>query len=84
MKRLNNKVFGNFKNIIQHFISVTDLNKRTSLIINDVIEKEEPYVIVKNNVPAVVLISIKEYSELTEARDKLQGLENENKENTKI
>lgn len=81
---MNNKVFGNFKNIIQHFISVTDLNKRTSLIINDVIEKEEPYVIVKNNVPAVVLISIKEYSELTEARDKLQGLENENKENTKI
>ncbi len=60
---------------INHMISVSDLGRgQASRVIQDVEKTKEQYIVVKNNKPQAVLISIEEYMNLMESKEELELL----------
>lgn len=60
---------------INHMISVSDLGRgQASRVIQDVEKSKEQYIVVKNNKPQAVLISIEEYMNLMESKEELELL----------
>ena len=58
---------------INHMISVSDLGRgQASRVIQDVEKSKEQYIVVKNNKPQAVLISIEEYMNLMESKEELE------------
>ena len=56
-------------------ISVSDLGRgQASRVIQDVEKTKEQYIVVKNNKPQAVLISIEEYMNLMESKEELELL----------
>lgn len=64
------------RNIIGKLISVSDLSRgMASKIIQKVGKDKEQYIVVKNNKPEAVILSVEEYMELMEAKEDLQLLQ---------
>lgn len=60
---------------INHMISVSDLGRgQASRVIQAVEKSKEQYIVVKNNKPQAVLISIEEYMDLMESKEELELL----------
>lgn len=60
---------------INHMISVSDLGRgQASRVIQDIEKSKEQYIVVKNNKPQAVLISIEEYMSLMESKEELELL----------
>ena len=60
---------------INHMISVSDLGRgQASRVVQDVEKSKEQYIVVKNNKPQAVLISIEEYINLMESKEELELL----------
>ena len=59
-------------------ISVTDLSRgKASKVVQDVAESDKEYIIVKNNEPQAILISLKDYTQLMNSHDRVKKLEEE-------
>lgn len=64
------------REIIGRLISVSDLSRgMASKIIQQVGKNKEQYIVVKNNKPEAVILSVDEYTELLEARENLELLQ---------
>lgn len=64
------------RDIIGKLISVSDLSRgMASKIIQKVGKDKEQYIVVKNNKPEAVILSVEEYMELIEAKEDLQLLQ---------
>lgn len=64
------------KDFLSKLISVSDLSRgMASKIIQKVNKDKEQYIVVKNNKPEAVIISVDEYIELLEAKEDLQLLQ---------
>lgn len=64
------------RDIISRLISVSDLSRgMASKIIQNVGKNKEQYIVVKNNKPEAVIISVEEYIELMEAKENLELLQ---------
>lgn len=62
-------------NMADHLVSVSDFSQgKASRIFNDVAENKKEYIVLKNNQPTAVLISIDEYRETQEKVKKLEQL----------
>lgn len=60
------------RSALDHMISVSDLGRgQASKVVNDVEKNKEQYIVVKNNKPQAIIISIDEYMDLMEAREEL-------------
>lgn len=60
---------------INHMISVSELGRgQASRVIQDVEKSKQQYIVVKNNKPQAVLISIEEYMSLMESKEELELL----------
>lgn len=60
---------------ISHMISVSDLGRgQASRVIQAVEKSKEQFIVVKNNKPQAVLISIEEYMNLMESKEELELL----------
>jgi len=61
------------RNVISKLISVSDLSRgMASKIIQKVGKDKEQYIVVKNNKPEAVILSVDEYMELMEAKEDLE------------
>lgn len=61
------------RDIIGKLISVSDLSRgMASKIIQKVGKDKEQYIVVKNNKPEAVILSVEEYMELMEAKENLE------------
>ncbi|GAV25399.1 prevent-host-death protein [Carboxydothermus islandicus] len=70
------KRFSNLKKLVSHMISVSDLGRgKASKIIEEVANKKEHYIVIKNNKPQAVIIPIDQYDELMEAQEDLELLQ---------
>ena len=68
------------RKIIGSLISVSDLSRgMASKIIHQVGKNREQFIVVKNNKPEAVILSVDEYTELFEARENLKLLQMANK-----
>lgn len=57
---------------LDHMISVSELGRgQASKVVQDVERNKEQYIVVKNNKPQAIIISIDEYMDLMEAREEL-------------
>ncbi|MDK2799715.1 MAG: antitoxin StbD [Clostridiales bacterium] len=64
------------RDVIQKLISVSDLSRgMASKIIQKVGKNKEQYIVVKNNKPEAVILSVEEYMELMEAKEDLELLQ---------
>lgn len=64
------------RGVINRIISVSDLSRgMASKIIQKVGKDKQQYIVVKNNKPKAVILSIDEYTELMEAKEDLQLLQ---------
>jgi len=64
------------RDIIGKLISVSDLSRgMASKIIQKVGKDKEQYIVVKNNKPEAVILSVEEYMELMEAKEDLELLQ---------
>ena len=62
--------YRNFADMMGKFISISDLGRgQASKIVNYVSEEQEQYIVVKNNKPTAVILSVDEYSDLLEAKE---------------
>ena len=67
------------RDIIRRFISVSDLSRgMASKIIQRVGKNKEQYIVVKNNKPEAVILSVDEYTNLLEASENLELLQTAN------
>ncbi|MDH8676966.1 type II toxin-antitoxin system Phd/YefM family antitoxin [Fusibacter bizertensis] len=63
------------RNALDHIISVSDLGRgKASKVIQDVEKNKDQYIVVKNNKPQAVILSVDEYNNLMEAREELELL----------
>lgn len=63
------------RNALNHIISVSDLGRgKASKVIQDVEKNKDQYIVVKNNRPQAVILSIDEYNTLMETREELELL----------
>ncbi|MGI5901442.1 MAG: type II toxin-antitoxin system Phd/YefM family antitoxin [Desulfitobacteriia bacterium] len=63
------------RKVFECMISVSELGRgQASKVIQAVEEEGNPFIVVKNNKPQAVIISIAEYSELLLAKEKLKSL----------
>jgi len=70
---LNNHI--NLSEAIEKIISVSELGRgKASKIINNIELNNDSYIIVKNNKPKAVIMSVDEYKEMIEAQEKLELL----------
>lgn len=64
--------------VVGSIISITDLSRgKASKVVQEVAECGKEYIIVKNNEPQAVLISLKDYTQLMNAHDRVNKLEEE-------
>lgn len=64
-----------FRGSIRNIISVSDLGRgKASKVIQRVETNKEHFIVVKNNRPRAVIISVDKYSELLELREELELL----------
>ncbi|MFA6808985.1 MAG: type II toxin-antitoxin system Phd/YefM family antitoxin [Eubacteriales bacterium] len=67
------------RKVFDCMISVSELGRgQASRVIQSVSETGNPYIVVKNNKPQAVIISLTEYVELTQLQDKLNKINQEN------
>lgn len=58
------------RNALEHIISVSELGRgKASKVISDVECNKEQYIVVKNNKPQAIIMSIDEYSELQKLKE---------------
>lgn len=63
------------RDALEHMISVSELGRgKASKVIQEVESTKDQYIVVKNNKPQAIIISIEEYNELMEAKDELELL----------
>jgi len=63
------------RNALDHIISVSDLGRgKASKVIQAVEKNKDQYIVVKNNKPQAVILSIEEYNNLMETNDELKLL----------
>jgi prevent-host-death family protein len=71
-----NNDIGNLKQIIEKFVSISDLSRgKASKVIQNVVKNKDQCIIVKNNKPEAVILSLSEYLELVDIKDRLHELE---------
>lgn len=59
--------------LVDHFVSVSEFSQgKANRIFNDVANNNQEYVVVKNNKPTAVVLSVEEYQKLN---DRLKRLE---------
>lgn len=64
-----------FRGALDHIISVSDLGRgKASKVIQNVESSKEQYIVVKNNKPQAIIMSIEEYNELLEYKEELELL----------
>lgn len=64
------------RNALNHIISVSDLGRgKASKVIQTVEEKKEQYIVMKNNKPQAIIMSIDEYSDLQRMREEYELLQ---------
>lgn len=64
-----------YRNALDHIISVSDLGRgKASRVIQDVEKNKDQYIVVKNNRPQAVILSVDEYNLLMEAKEELELL----------
>jgi len=63
------------RDALEHIVSVSELGRgKASKVIQNVEDKNEQYIVVKNNKPQAVIISIEEYNRLLALSDELELL----------
>lgn len=71
-------MFKDLRAVVGSIISITDLSRgKASKVVQDVAESGKEYIIVKNNEPQAVLISLNDYTQLMNAHDRVKKLEEE-------
>jgi PHD/YefM family antitoxin component YafN of YafNO toxin-antitoxin module len=66
---------GNLLNFTEHLVSISDFSKgKTSRIFDDVKNNNTEYVVLKNNQPTAILVSMEMYKELVEKASKMEVL----------
>ena len=71
-----NNDIGNLKQIIEKFVSISDLSRgKASKVIQNVVKNKDQCIIVRNNKPEAVILSLSEYLELVDIKDRLHELE---------
>ena len=56
----------NFKNIVSQIVSISSFNKGQASKIFDRLKTDKQIVVVKNNIPIAVVMSVEEYQSVTE------------------
>lgn len=65
----------NILGLVKRLVSISDFSKgKTAKIFEDIKKNRSEYVVLKNNQPTAVLISIDEYSEIVEKAKKMELL----------
>ena len=63
------------RNILGHIISVSDLGRgKASKVISEIEKNNDQYIVIKNNKPQAVILSIDEYNNLLESKEELELL----------
>ena len=63
------------RDALNHIISVSELGRgQASKVIQVVKSKKEQFIVVKNNKPEAIIMSIEEYNELMESKEELELL----------
>ena len=63
------------RNALDHIISVSELGRgKASKVIQNVESNKEQYIVVKNNKPQAIIMSIEEYSDLQKLREEYELL----------
>lgn len=63
------------RDALDHIISVSELGRgQASKVIQVVKSKKEQFIVVKNNKPEAIIMSIEEYNELMESKEELELL----------
>lgn len=58
------------RDVLEHIISVSELGRgKASQVIQNVEKNGDQYIVVKNNKPQAIIVSIEEYTELLRIRD---------------
>jgi len=64
--------------VVDSIISITDLSRgKVSKVVQNVVEEGREYIIVKNNEPQAVLISVNDYTQLMNDHERVKHLEEE-------
>ena len=64
-----------FRNALDHIISVSELGRgKASKVIRNVESNKEQYIVVKNNKPQAIIMSIEEYSDLQNIKEEYELL----------
>ena len=68
----------NMANLVDRLVSISDFSKgKTSHIFDDVKNNNAEYIILKNNQPAAVLISVEDYKRVKSLEDFLEKIDNQ-------
>lgn len=68
--RMNNNV-----SLLNHFVSVSDFSQgKANRIFKDVSENDQEYIVLKNNKPAAVVLSVSEYEKKNERIKRLEAI----------
>lgn len=62
------------KSLINSTISASELNRNAAKVLGDVVDKKEKFIIIKNNKPSAVIMSIEEYLEMLEKLEKFEKM----------
>jgi len=69
------KRHSNLRDIVNHIISVSDLGRgKASKVIKNIESDNESYIIVKNNKPKAVIVSVDEYNRMVDSLEKMELL----------
>jgi len=67
--------YESFNEMMNKFISVSELGRgQASKVIQAVSDEQGQYIVVKNNKPKAIILSVNEYSELLEAKENMELL----------
>lgn len=68
---INNNILG----LVGRLVSVSDFSKgKTAKIFDDIKKNQSEYIVLKNNQPAAILLSLEEYSEIVTKAKKMESL----------
>ncbi|MCI5730952.1 MAG: type II toxin-antitoxin system Phd/YefM family antitoxin [Eubacterium sp.] len=61
-------------NLVNNFVSVSEFSQgKANKIFNDVAENHQEYLVMKNNKPTAVVISVEEYQKMTDQIKRLEA-----------
>ena len=61
--------------LLNHFVSVSDFSQgKANKIFKDVAENDQEYIVLKNNKPAAVVLSVSEYEKKNERIKRLEAI----------